>query len=353
MGKLSAGTAIGKRGDSSLVTNAKELLAMEIEGDFIALLDDWFSLPETWDNELDQQIAEWYTNPPTVWPNRPYFSPSSLGDCPRELYMKAKRAKRDSVRKQPHQGRWAKLGTLGGDLIQRELLAIERNYERLTGNTPRFRFLRNDDGTPMFEDFAKTNKLVRHDGEQFYLYGAPDGIMEYITDEGEVVRVGLEIKSKQTTPARTSVFSMREAEKGHADQAVCYAEMFGCDYYLVFYLNYAKQSWSMTDEQYEKTPDIRAFCLHVTDEDKARVFDKAAMVTRSVREGTPPKLDLSKWTFNNFKTACATSLTGEEVADLESLVDRANKSSIPDWRKRMMKESLVEIKQIRGGSYGV
>lgn len=227
-------------------------LSTQIEGDLIALLDDWFSLQETWDNELDAQIAQWYANPPQVWPKRdyPYFSPSSLGACPRELYIKAKYGNKakDKRRNQPHQGRWQKLGTLGGDMFQREMLAIERNYGRLTGNTPRFKFVRNADGTPMFEDFAKTNKLVEQDGERFYLYGAPDGIMEYISDDGEPIRVGIEIKSKQTTPARTSQYSMRKPDSAHAKQIVAYAEMYDVDYYVILYVNYAKQGWFMTDE---------------------------------------------------------------------------------------------------------
>src|SRR5690625_147692 len=125
------------REDDNLTKHYEELSA-QIEGGLIAALDDWFSLPETWDNELDAQIAKWYSNPPKVFPKRdhPYFSPSSLGDGPRELYIKAKHGNKakDSFRQPPHQGRWKKLGTLGGDLIQRELLAIERNYEKQTGN---------------------------------------------------------------------------------------------------------------------------------------------------------------------------------------------------------------------------
>ena len=326
-------------------------LSTQIEGDLVALLDDWFSLPETWDNELDAQIAQWYSNPPQVWPKRPYFSPSALGACPRELYIKAKYGNKakDSRRVAPHQGRWQKLGTLGGDLIQRELLAIERNYERLTGNTPRFRFLRNEDGTPMFEDFAKTNKLVEQDGESFYLYGAPDGIMEYITDDGEKVRVGLEVKSKQGTPARTSLYSMKQPDSAHARQIVAYAEMYDCDYYIVLYVNYAKQSWFMTEEQYEKTPDIRAFCAHVTDEHKRKVFDKAVEVTRAVREGIPPKLDIGEWTFNGFKTACAKDLTEEEVEELRQQVEIAKGSTLPKWKINGYVRALNEIEELRKG----
>lgn len=322
-------------------------LTTQIEGDLIALLDDWFSLSEVWDNELDRQIHEWYANAPTVYPKRPYFSPSSLGSCPRELYVKAKGAKRDNIRQQPHQSRWAKLGTLGGELIQRELLAIERNYERLTGNTPRFRFLRNPDGTPMFEDFAKKNVLVEMDGEKFYLYGAPDGIMEYITDDGEKIRVGLEIKSKQTTPAQTSLYSMKKPDSSHARQIVAYSHMFDCEYYVILYVNYAKKAWFMTEEEYEKNPDLRAFCARVTDDHKRAVFRKAVEVTRAVREGKPPKLDLDGWTFNSYKEACAKDLTEEELAELRAQVQIAKKSSLPAWKIASYVRAVDEIERLR------
>ncbi len=308
-------------------------------------------MPETWDNELDAQIAKWYSNPPVVWPKKdaPYFSPSSLGSCPRELYIKAKQGSKakDKFRDKPWRGRQRKLGTLGGDLIQRELLAIERNYERLTGNKPRFRFLRNEDGTPMFEDFAKTNKLVEQGGERFYLFGAPDGIMEYITDDGELIRVGIEIKSKQSTPARTSLYSMNQPDEDHAKQIAAYAEMFDCDYYMILYINYAKKGWNMSDEDYEKTPDIRAFCSQITDEDKREIFSKAVEVTKAIRENKPPKLDLDKWTFNNFKTACAESLTDEEFDELKALVRRCLKSGLPDWKKHQYHEAYEFIKSVR------
>lgn len=325
-------------------------LSTQIEGDLIALLDDWFSLSETWDNELDAQLAKWYSNPPQVWPKRPYFSPSSLGDCPRELYVKAKRGKRDNLRDKPFRGRWRKLGTLAGDLIQRELLAIERNYEKVTGNAPRFKFLRVDDSIaspPMFEDFAKTNKAVEHNGESFYLYGAPDGIMTYTTDSGEQIRVGLEIKSKQGTPARTSLYSMRGPDEAHARQVVAYAEMFDCDYYVVLYINLAKQGWNMSDEQYRKTPDIRAFCRKITDEDKAHVFDKAAMVTKAVRDGVPPKMDLDGFAFNNYKQATVDSLTGDEIDEIVALNERYQASSLPAWRKRQYADAVEQIKEMR------
>lgn len=314
------------------------------------MLDEFHSHNEVWDNELDAQIHRWYSNPPRVFPKRPYFSPSSTNSCPRELYVKAKGAKRDNFRRQPHQARWQRQGTSIGDYIQRDILFIEKHFEKLTGNKPRFVFERTDDGRPMFEDFAKTNALVEHAGERFYLYGAPDGIMRYITDDGEVIRVGLEIKSKQTTPARTSLHSMRGPEESHVKQAVAYSHMYDVDYYVILYVNAAKQSWVLTDEQYEKTPDIRAFCIEITDEDRTELFDRLAEVQRAIRTDTPPKLDLDKFTFNNYKTACAESLTVEEFDELKEQVRRILKSGLPDWRKQQYFDAFEFIKSVREAS---
>lgn len=327
-------------------------LSTQIEGDLIALLDDWFSLQEIWDNDLDKQIARWYSDPPNVFPKRPYFSPSSLGSCPRELYIKAKYGNKakDTGRDKPWRGRQRKLGTLGGDLIQRELLAIERNYEKATGNIPRFRFAKNEDGTPVFEDFSKLNKLVEQDGERFYLYGATDGIMEYTTDDDEIIRVGLEVKSKQGTPARTSLHSMRQPDSAHARQIVAYSEMYNVDYFVILYVNYAKKGWFMTDEEYEKTPDIRAFCARVTDDHKRHVFQKAVEVTRAVREGKPPKLDLDGWTFNNFKQACAKDLSEEEMDELRRQAEQARHSSLKPYEIARIVRAVKEIEELRKGS---
>lgn len=334
------------------MTVFNEDLSTQIEGDFIALLDDWFSQEETWNDALDTQIAKWYADPPAkLWPKRPYFSPSGLGSCPRELYIKAKHGNKakDTGLDKPWRGRWRKLGTLGGDLIQRELLDIEENYEKLTGNAPRFRFERNADNTPRFEEFAGANKLVEHNGERFYLYGFTDGIMQYVTDNGEIIRVGLEVKSKQGTPARTSQYSMKKAEDKHVDQVVAYSEMFDCDYFVILYVNYAKQGWNMSDEQYAKTPDIRAFCQRVTDADKDRVFSKATMITKAVRENEPPKLDLGEYTFNNFKTACAKDLSEEELEELRKQAQIARRSSLPNWRKESIARAVEDIEKRRKG----
>src|SRR5699024_6265276 len=219
-------------------------LTAKMSADFVALLDEYYSLPEVWNNELDRQLHEWYANVSNVWPKRPYFSPSSVNSCLRELYWKDKRAKRDNFRRQPHQGRRQthkgrchRMGTVTGNFIHLGLLNIEDKFEQLTGNVPPFKFYRTRDCLPTFEDFITPNSKVNIEGVEYYLYGLPDGVIEYVTDDGEKIRVGLEIKTKQTTPARTSLYSMRDAEQSHFDQTVAYSYMYKFDYVIILYVN--------------------------------------------------------------------------------------------------------------------
>ena len=331
------------------MTNYTDISA-QIEGDFIAMLDEYHSLQEVWDNDLDAQIAKWYSNPPKVWPKRdyPYFSPSAATVCPRAMYMKAIRAKKDAGKKPPHQSRWQAIGTAIGDVMQREILSIERNFEKHTGNKPRFKFVRNPDGTPLFEDFAKKNHLVEYGGEKFYLYGTPDGIMEYVTDDGEIIRVGLEIKSKQQSPSHTSKRSMKQPSEAHLAQTAIYSLMYGCEYYIVLYVNGAKRAWDMTEEEYEDFPDIRAFCRKVEPSEREPIFDKFAMVAKAIREKNPPLPDLDEWKFNEFKMAIAESLTDAEFDEIKAQVRRMLKSGLPDWKKQNYYDAFEFIKSVRG-----
>jgi CRISPR/Cas system-associated exonuclease Cas4 (RecB family) len=312
---------------------------------FTEELDRWYSQPEQFDNELDRQIHTWYSNPPQVWPKRPYFSPSNSKACPRELYVKAKRAKKDAFPKPPYQGRWQEIGTAIGDVVQRTVLAMERNLP-----DGRFRFERNGDGTPMFEDFAKRNTKVERNGQTFYLYGTTDGIMEYVNSEtGEIIRIGLEVKSKQSTPAKTSLYSFREAEEGHRKQCVAYSVMYDVDYFIILYVNAAKKSWVMSDADYEATPDIRAFGIEITDDDRAELLDYFADITKAINEDTPPALDLQRWTFNNFKTACALSLTDEEFGEIKAQAKRIMRSGLPDYKKQGVYDAIEFIREVREG----
>lgn len=320
--------------------------------EFLAMLNEYHSLPEIWDNQLDSQIHKWYVDPPKVWPQKPYFSPSSAGSSLRELYLKQIGAKKDNERRPAHQKRWTSVGTAVGDMIQRDLLFIEKHFKAKTGKTPAFIFERNDKGEPMFEDFAATNAAVKHKGFEFNLYGMPDGVMSYTDEKGTVHRIGLEIKSKQTTYSRTSDFSMKAPENKHVKQTVAYSHMYRdpdsgqpLDYYLILYVNLSKKGWFAS---FDEAPDLKCFGVEITEADREELFDYLTQVLSYVEKKELPPFDIDNWTFNNFKTATALSLTDEEFEDAKQFVKRALKSNLPEYKKGQYFETFEDIKERRG-----
>ena len=330
------------------MTKATKVDIQAVADDFVRHLDEWYSLPEIYDNDLDKQIHEWYVDAPNVFPKRPYFSPSAANSCQRELYYKSIRAEKDADRKPPFQGRWQDIGTRVGDMIQRTVLAMERNLSEKGSFPSRFRFERTRKGQPMFEEFSKKNKKVEHKGWSFYLFGATDGVMEYAHPEtGEIIRVGLEIKTKQTSAARTSLYSLKEPDVKHVKQCVSYAEMFDLDYFIVLYVNTAHKGWEYPEGEYEKSPDIRAFGIEITPEDKEEVFDYFVEVLEAVNDMEPPALDPEKWTFNNFKKIIALEMTEEEVDEVRRKKNRVMRSGMPKFIKETYAECLRTIERIR------
>jgi hypothetical protein len=319
-----------------------------IAKEFTDYLNAWHSLPEVYDNALDAQIHRWYAEVENVWPKRPYFSPSAANSDKRELYMKTLGAKKDAFPRRPYQSRWQRIGTAIGDIIQRDLLFAEKHFERLTGKPASFTFERDAKGRPMFEDFAKTNAEVNHRGNKFYLYGTPDGIMRYVDPEtGEVLRIGLEIKSKQTSAAKTSEFSLKEPDIKHVKQTVGYSKMYNVDHYIILYVNASKKSWFISDEDFAKTPDIRAFGLSFTEDDRLELYDYLVDILERAKTKQPPALDLTKWTFNNFKTACAKDLSEEEMAELKEYTKRVLRSNMRQSDKEEIYDAYEFIKETR------
>lgn len=306
-------------------------------------INKYHEMPETWNNKLDNQLRKWYLNAEDVFPKRPYFSPSSANACPLSLFVKGKGAKRDTEKKQPHQTRWQRIGTAIGDLIQRDLLDAE-NY------SDEFVFDRTEKGEPAFEEFIKTNKLVRvpetyGDGYvEYYLYGNPDGIMVFTDPETkEKVRVGLEIKSKQTTNARLSDYSMREAEEDHINQVVAYSYMYDVDYYVILYINASKKTWNMTDEETRKYPDIKAFGYHITEIERYQLLSELGRIQEMIEKNMRPRLDPYKWSFNGYKTACIKTLDKEDIDELLTQRSIMLKSSLPNYKKENLVTSVDDI----------
>lgn len=317
-------------------------------------MNTFHSYWEPWDSKLDVWLHECYAeilkdSKRPDFKGLPYFSPSTANSCPRELYEKIKGGERDKFSVQPHQRRWASQGTAIGDWLQREILLAEKHYKKFTKKEPQFRFERTEEGYPVFEDFAKTAKEIEHNGERFMLFGTCDGILEYRNSAGKIVRVGLEVKSKQTTYSRTGDYSMKGPEPGHVKQITCYSLMYDVDYYLIVYVNASKKSWVMSQQDQQKYPDIRVFSVKVTDQMKVNILDYFAWIIKAVNEDKPPKLDLSRWTFNNFKTTCANSLTDQEYNDIKKQVQQVLRSGLPNWRKQRYLDAFDFIKNVKGG----
>lgn len=320
----------------------------EMVSDFLAMMDRWHGSAEVWDDVLDAEILEqqaYAIRKLKVFPPRSttYFSPSSANSCKREMYVKLTGAKRDNSDSQPHQGRWQRAGTAFGDTLQRDLLFIAKHYENKFGEVPPFVPERSSLGFPMWERFARKFQSVEHRGHTVNFLGQPDGILRY----KDGTSVGLEIKSKQTTSAQTTDYSMRGPKEDHVKQCIVYSIMYGVDDYLIVYGNLSKKAWVMTAEEYAKNPDLRAFHIHITESDRRALLDDFAYVLQAVKDVAPPRLDIEKWTFNSYKTACALSLTDEEVAEIKQQVHQVGKSRLPDWKKRSYYDALDFIESVR------
>lgn len=308
-------------------------------------LDEFHTYNNPYDDPLDTWIhssyAEVKSKPKNVDWTKLYFSPSSANACPRALYHKAKRHKKDVKKWLPHQRRWVSLGEGVGDMIQRELLLCDRHFEKFTKKKPKFSMGITPENYPAFEDFIFKQKVVEHDGVEFSLIGTSDGIL---VDNETGDSVILEVKSKQETPSKTSIRAMTSPTEDHTKQVVCYSIMYDVDDAIILYYNTAKKKWFMTDEDYANTPDLRAFDVRVTQEDRDEILDFFAYITKCVNEDSPPLPDLTKWLFNDYKDAIYKSITDEEINLLEAL-NELKKDSLPPYMQASMKSALEDIKR--------
>lgn len=320
----------------------------EIAQEFTDFLNEWHGYREPYDDQLDAWLHGEYAKIKSKrnfidWKSV-YFSPSSANSDDRELYVKALKMQRDADDIKPWQRRWTGLGTAVGDWLQREILLAEKHFEKYTLEKPPFVIARTDEGQPFFEDFVHGQHFFEHDGERFSLVGTCDGVLIH---QASGKRIGLEIKSKQTSYSETGFQRMKAPKDDHVAQVTCYSLMYDLDAYLIVYVNTSKKAWFMTDEEFAKSPDFRVFGVAVTDDMKRQVLDKFAGVARAVREQTPPKLNLDKFRFNNFKRACALSLTDAEVDEIKTTVKRVMKSGLPDWKKQSYYDAYQYIVEAR------
>lgn len=328
-----------------------EMIAKE----FVEYLNDFHSKGIQNDDEVLVQLYKDYIE---MIPNVPkpnfkgnhFFRSSSTGACAREHYCRLKRMKADprgSIL--PQTTRWQNLGTRIGDMVQFDLLLAEKHstgkfkFERVKKEFPNGRQFRDTTTFPHFEEFSTITKFIDHKGKTFCIHGSTDGIMIYTRPDGTQVRVGLEIKSKQTSYSRTTLHSMKAVDTKHKKQTISYSLMFDVDYWIVLYVNASKKSWSPSEEDLQKCPDIRAFGHYVTPTMKEEVMDRFAMICEAVDTNTPPPLELNNYTFNNYKNACAKSLSKAELLALCDYVESEEVQGLPQWLRTSMEASLEDI----------
>src|SRR5699024_663143 len=90
-------------------------------------------------------------------------------------------------------------------------------------------------------------------------------------------------------------------------------------------------------------PILRAFCYRITDEDRYELLANLADIQRSIDENRPPKMDVAKWTFNNYKQATVESLTEEDIRHIRKVRDRVSSSNMPQFRKNQIAGAADEI----------
>jgi hypothetical protein len=221
------------------------------------------------------------------------FSPSSASKCPRELFFKATKTKKDKVTAFPYQRRWTRNSTAVHRAVQKDLLYAEKVLP-----APLFRVKKTPDGRPSWEKNIAHVVQVEHEGTAFQLYGMMDAILEY-TPDGSTV--GFEFKTKSTTIAAVGDFKMKEASSDHVTQCSGYSLLFGVDEFLIVYESVAKDSWMKGEEA---RPDMRAFYIEVKDEDRTRLLDKFAEIAENYYSGEISRPDYSKCLFCPYKTRC-------------------------------------------------
>lgn len=221
------------------------------------------------------------------------FSPSSASKCERELFLKATKSKKDAVTMQPYQRRWTRNSTAVHRAVQKDLMYAEKVLK-----DPLFTVERTEEGRPAWEKNIAHVVQFEHNGIPFQLYGMMDGILRYSPDGS---RIGFEFKTKSTTIAAVGDYKMKEATPDHVTQCTAYSLLFGVDEFLITYESVAKDSWMKGPDA---KPDMRAFYVHVTDEDRQRLLDKFAAVAEQYYDGEVPAPDFSKCIFCPFKTRC-------------------------------------------------
>ncbi|MCW2279283.1 PD-(D/E)XK nuclease family protein [Heliophilum fasciatum] len=220
------------------------------------------------------------------------FSPSSASKCERELYFRADRIPKEEGEMMPYQRRWVRNGSAVHAAVQRDLLYAEKYL-----TDPAFTVVRTKKGLPAWEKNVRQVRPLEYDGVKFQIYGMMDGVLQY----RDGLKIGFEFKTKSTTLGAIGHYKMKDAQEDHKTQCVAYSLLFGLREFLIVYESLAKDGWM---KGHEAKPDIRAFYLNVTDEDRDKLLQKFAGVARKYYAKEMPSKDPEKCIFCPYKMKC-------------------------------------------------
>lgn len=220
------------------------------------------------------------------------FSPSAASKCERELAFKEFGVPRDEVVFEPYQKRWVRNGSAVHRAFQRDLIYLEKQ------DFSRFEVVRTDTGRYAWERNVRTVKKFKHNGVEFQIYGMTDGFLHYKPRD---LIVGVDLKTKSTTIAAVGDYKLKVPLDSNIQQMVAYSLLFGVDHFVIPYESLAKDSWNKGKEA---RPDMKVFCITVTDEQRKTLLDKFARVADHYYHGYVPKPDFSKCLFCPFKSFC-------------------------------------------------
>ncbi|MCU5024505.1 hypothetical protein OB988_18730 [Bacillus cereus] len=287
-------------------------------------------------------------------PEGKWLRPSMIGSDELALWYQLNgfKSDEDSLKGKPRQDdrhtRWQAIGTVVGDMWQKQVLSAEWHSRKGTFDFDfHFKRLERSYGVtrdvkhyPAFEEFTRATKII----EGVPVHGTCDGILTHRHPNGILRQdIGFEVKSKQTSYASTGGYSMKDVDSKHKRQAFTYALMYDLDYYFFVYQNCAKKGWNMTEEDKQKYPDLRIFGIYISPEEKAEHVKYLKYLWELQNSEEKPKLNLLKWNFNSYKKTILEDLTKEDFTYLTHQLLSIENGKYSAFEKKSAREAYDEI----------
>jgi hypothetical protein len=331
--------------DKSAANQLRKQLAQEDRGDqiareFLAQLDEYYSLPETsfHDNAITRKFYEqklrYLKFTPYPQDGLITFGASKTDMCDRQAVFKYGGTKPEKSPDIPFRGRQRRIGNAAVEFLQLDLVHMEKRL----GERAKFRVaLIPSENEWALEDAAQQRKVFEHDGVKFAITAKPDGILLY-----EDTPLILEFKTKATgLLAMNGKLDRNGAQAEHLRQVTAESLVFGIREGIILYESTEKPAWFSDEEnkyvpKSRKTwqdgtpiPDLRAFYFRITDEMQESLLADLSRQAQLIYEGEVPPMTVEmtgKCAFCEYRGHCKSLLTEEEKAELIEAEKRYAKS---------------------------